>query len=291
MRVLEVGTWEGNSACWLLSHVAYREGDTLVCVDTFNGGEEHQNCAVYARELDLIETRCRRNLQIAAQAEGGRGRAEVIKDMSHNVLLALRLRDPPAPFQLIYIDASHYWQDVLQDALLAWPLLDIGGLCIFDDYLWHHVTCPHYREREKERENLRAACRSPAGRGGGGERGGRRREGGCHGLGSHVGERAQEEEVGSRVGGHSHSADEEGGYVSVGVLLMEARGECEDQDISVRERDERCVCPGRAVDLFVQGFKGGLRLVSVGYQVVVEKVCEESVRGPRPRPSVLENSQ
>ena len=72
---------------------------------------------------------------------------------------------------------------------------------------------------------------------------------------------------------------------------MEARGECEDQDISVRERDERCVCPGRAVDLFVQGFKGGLRLVSVGYQVVVEKVCEESVRGPRPRPSVLENSQ
>ena len=76
----------------------------------------------------------------------------------------------------------------------------------------------------------------------------------------------------------------------MGTLLMEARGEWKDKDISVRERDERCVCPGRAVDLFVQGFKGRLRLVSVGYQVVVEKVCEESVRGRRPRPPVMENS-
>ena len=38
----------------------------------------------------------------------------MIKDTSHNALLSLRLRQPCALFQVIYIDASHYWQDVLQ---------------------------------------------------------------------------------------------------------------------------------------------------------------------------------
>jgi hypothetical protein len=33
---------------------------------------------------------------------------------------------------------------VLKDALLGWPLLKERGFIIFDDYLWHHVDCPHF---------------------------------------------------------------------------------------------------------------------------------------------------
>ena len=40
LRVLELGSWEGNSACWLTSHVCFRKGDELVCVDSFAGGDE-----------------------------------------------------------------------------------------------------------------------------------------------------------------------------------------------------------------------------------------------------------
>jgi hypothetical protein len=40
LRVLELGSWEGNSACWLASHVCFRTGDELVCVDSFAGGDE-----------------------------------------------------------------------------------------------------------------------------------------------------------------------------------------------------------------------------------------------------------
>ena len=41
-----------------------------------------------------------------------------------------------APFDLIYIDGSHTAADVLIDAVLAFQLLRVGGVMIFDDYLW-----------------------------------------------------------------------------------------------------------------------------------------------------------
>lgn len=39
-------------------------------------------------------------------------------------------------FDLVYIDGSHMRVDVLVDAVLAWPLLQPGGLMVFDDYEW-----------------------------------------------------------------------------------------------------------------------------------------------------------
>lgn len=39
-------------------------------------------------------------------------------------------------FDLIYIDGSHEAPDVLSDATLSFPLLKVGGVMIFDDYLW-----------------------------------------------------------------------------------------------------------------------------------------------------------
>jgi hypothetical protein len=43
----------------------------------------------------------------------------------------------PDSFEIIYIDGSHRGDDVLIDAVLAWPLLRQGGTLIFDDYRWH----------------------------------------------------------------------------------------------------------------------------------------------------------
>src|SRR5947209_6894232 len=37
-------------------------------------------------------------------------------------------------FDVIYIDGSHRHDDILVDSLLAWPLLRVGGLMMFDDY-------------------------------------------------------------------------------------------------------------------------------------------------------------
>jgi predicted O-methyltransferase YrrM len=39
-------------------------------------------------------------------------------------------------YDCIYIDGSHETPDVLADAVLAFRLLRVGGLMIFDDFLW-----------------------------------------------------------------------------------------------------------------------------------------------------------
>ena len=39
-------------------------------------------------------------------------------------------------FDFIYIDGSHIARDVLTDACVAWPMLNIGGVMCFDDYEW-----------------------------------------------------------------------------------------------------------------------------------------------------------
>ena len=39
---------------------------------------------------------------------------------------------------LIYIDGSHYVDDVLNDALQGFKHLKVGGIMIFDDYFWNY---------------------------------------------------------------------------------------------------------------------------------------------------------
>jgi predicted O-methyltransferase YrrM len=43
-------------------------------------------------------------------------------------------------FDIIYIDADHKASSVLEDAILAFPLLKPGGVMIFDDYSLIHVN-------------------------------------------------------------------------------------------------------------------------------------------------------
>ena len=45
------------------------------------------------------------------------------------------LRSLPLYFyDFVYIDGSHLASDVLEDAVLSWALVKIGGMIIFDDY-------------------------------------------------------------------------------------------------------------------------------------------------------------
>ncbi len=37
-------------------------------------------------------------------------------------------------YDLIYVDGSHEAEDVLVDAVMAWRLLKVAGMVIFDDY-------------------------------------------------------------------------------------------------------------------------------------------------------------
>jgi predicted O-methyltransferase YrrM len=112
VQVLEIGSFEGRSAIWLLENVLTHPSSRLVCVDLFEGG--------YAQVFDD---------NIAAS--GAADRVERHAGLSG---LALRRLPPEPAFDFIYIDGSHQPLDVLEDAVLSWRLLRPGGLMTFDDY-------------------------------------------------------------------------------------------------------------------------------------------------------------
>ncbi len=52
------------------------------------------------------------------------------------ILLAETKRNEREPYDLVYIDGSHFAKDVMVDAVLAFEMLVDGGHIIFDDYEW-----------------------------------------------------------------------------------------------------------------------------------------------------------
>ena len=141
-RLMEIGSFEGRSAVWIIEHIM-QSGDQLLCVDTWEGGEEHAHI-----DMQAVEKRFDANIQRAKRRHGG---ADVQKFKERSTwALAHQLRwvkDPDQLFDFIYIDGSHRAPDVLADAVMAWKLLRLGGIMIFDDYLWGDPRKPLSRPK------------------------------------------------------------------------------------------------------------------------------------------------
>jgi hypothetical protein len=111
VRFLEIGSFEGHSACWLLDNILTAPTASIVCIDLFPPSFER----MFDRNID---------------ASGSSAKVTKLKGRSEDVLRSLS----GERFDAIYIDGSHEPGDVLDDATLSWPLLRSNGLLIFDDY-------------------------------------------------------------------------------------------------------------------------------------------------------------
>jgi hypothetical protein len=131
LNILEIGSWEGMSALFILN---YFPNAALTCVDTWKGGDEYndQN-GVSAEILGVIEEKFDSNL--AAY----KNRITKFKGTSWEFFSSC---DKKNQFDIIYVDGSHYCDDVLIDALKGFELLKMAGLMIFDDYFWRYYTAP-----------------------------------------------------------------------------------------------------------------------------------------------------
>lgn len=125
---LEIGSWEGTSAFFLATHFSNAH---LTCIDTWQGSDEHAN----DNRVQSIEEKFDNNLAPFAS------RVTKKKGFSKDVLPTLA----PDSYDVIYIDGSHYADDVLLDALNAWPLLRTSGYMIFDDVLWKYRGYPKHK--------------------------------------------------------------------------------------------------------------------------------------------------
>jgi SAM-dependent methyltransferase len=119
LQALEVGSYEGRSACWIVQHLLTAEGSRLVCVEPFQEYEGQE------RNFD-------HNIRVAGCAD----KIIKLRGRSQQILPFL----PEGSSDFVYIDGSHLVLDVLQDAAMCWRLLRPGGVLVFDDY--EHTLFP-----------------------------------------------------------------------------------------------------------------------------------------------------
>jgi predicted O-methyltransferase YrrM len=131
-KILEIGSFEGRSACYFMKNCSRHHSIDLYCVDTWAGSEEHKNMDV----LSELETNFDHNISYCAKTELSNPVVFYkLKGTSHFHLSKL-ISDNNRNFDLIYIDGSHKAPDVLFDGCLAFSLLRLGGVMVFDDYKW-----------------------------------------------------------------------------------------------------------------------------------------------------------
>ena len=118
--VLEIGSYEGRSSFFLLKYLKKIE---LTCVDTFK--PFHELKEYNKRKFNKIYSNFKKNTSKYTN------RLFIVKNTSANFFKSNKKR-----FDLIYVDGSHKYKDVLHDARKAFIYLNNNGIIIFDDFLW-----------------------------------------------------------------------------------------------------------------------------------------------------------
>lgn len=130
-RLLEIGSYEGRAACFMIETCAAERDIELHCVDTWAGGVEHDRTA-----MPEVEQRFDRNIAVAVGRAAHKVEVRKHKALSSAAMIKLLAEGAQGQFDLAYIDGSHQAPDVLSDAVLAFMLVKAGGMLVFDDYLW-----------------------------------------------------------------------------------------------------------------------------------------------------------
>lgn len=135
-RVLEIGSYEGASACYLIDQLTREAPLEIHCIDTWEGGVEHAADGSASADMTAVESRFHHNTTLVMGNARNATNLVVHKGYSDLCLARLLTEGHAGYFDFIYVDGSHQAPDVLSDAVLAFKLLRNGGVMVFDDYLW-----------------------------------------------------------------------------------------------------------------------------------------------------------
>ncbi len=132
IKYLEIGVFLGNTSEWIINNVLTHPDSRYYGIDPWVWFKPMRRRFPTeeiwkTKMLDVIDV----------LREKYKGKAEFIRGYSQDVLRSHEFlqQHPNNSFDLIYIDGHHTIQSVLRDYVLSWPLLKIGGVMIFDDYL------------------------------------------------------------------------------------------------------------------------------------------------------------
>ena len=130
-KFLEIGSYEGRSTCYLIEKFAALGRIEIHCIDTWEGGVEHDKST-----MSDVERRFDKNTALANQKTNNQALITKHKKYSNLALADLIAARQLLKFDVVYVDGSHQAPDVLMDCVMSFQLLRSGGLMIFDDYIW-----------------------------------------------------------------------------------------------------------------------------------------------------------
>jgi len=107
-QVVEIGSFQGMSACWLLDNILTHPTAKITCIDLYFQQHFKGNIAQTGVAEKVIE----------------------LEGYSQDLLVNLDSEF----YDIAYVDGCHKPTSALQDAILSWRLVKVGGLMIFDDY-------------------------------------------------------------------------------------------------------------------------------------------------------------
>lgn len=117
---LEIGSFEGRSAVFVSE---LKNINSITCVDTFQGGDEHSSV-----DFKEVFNNLKNNLEKTPNQN-----YKIFKGKSNNFFIQNSRK-----FNLIYIDGSHFYEDVKLDFENSLNCLEKEGILICDDFLWFY---------------------------------------------------------------------------------------------------------------------------------------------------------
>lgn len=136
-KILEIGSYEGKSTCYLIDQMSNLQESEIHCIDTWEGSAEHNGI-----NMSDVETRFRQNINVSLESAKFKSDIKIHKGKSKDILISFLSNKMHDYFDFIYVDGSHEAPDVLMDAILSFSLLRTNGIIVFDDYLWKGYDDP-----------------------------------------------------------------------------------------------------------------------------------------------------
>jgi glycosyltransferase involved in cell wall biosynthesis/tetratricopeptide (TPR) repeat protein len=129
IKVLEIGTYTGMSLIHIVSLIPNSIG---IGLDIWSDYKETGIDGIHNNIVNLgIEKSFEHNVRLA----GLQDRIKGVKGDSTKVLM--NMIKSADKYDFIYVDGSHMLLDCYSDLLLAWEVLNMGGLMAIDDYLYN----------------------------------------------------------------------------------------------------------------------------------------------------------
>lgn len=139
---LELGSWKGRSALWLVENILTGANSKLICVDVWDVNqwekEAEETISLFKNPQRMEELKVDRLYETFLQNTED-FRDKILPKRQTTIEAFQEFYNQNVKFDFIYIDANHTAEAVYQDFSFAHQCLKPGGIVFFDDTNWKSV--------------------------------------------------------------------------------------------------------------------------------------------------------